>query len=218
MDRVGTCRLGAFSPPRSGNTFATVGIGNKDEGATDVPATLVLTGLTDSGLEELRKVCEACILMLEGMWRDKGRGLPGAGCWERALAEEIKTKMAAAKGWERKGVDIWVDGLLKVGGGKEEGRARVRVETFELAQNSTPSYGGRHGAAFNSQVTGLAKRVTMVGDHGEVVCVKTVDREGNEKVAKCAIVDTLECAVRGIAAAKEICQVVLNVGGAIVIK
>ena len=67
-------------------------------------------------------------------------------------------------------------------------------------------------------MAGLAKRVTMVGDGGQVVCVKTVDREGRERALDASVVDTLECAVRSIEAAKEVCHIVLNVGAACVIK
>ena len=79
-------------------------------------------------------------------------------------------------------------------------------------------HGGRHGGNFSANASGLAKRVTMTDRNRNVVCVKNIQRDGVEQLKEAEVIESLDIVVASLNAASEAFQIMMNVGGACVIK
>ncbi|GMH57460.1 hypothetical protein TrLO_g15149 [Triparma laevis f. longispina] len=125
--------------------------------------------------------------------------------------------------WEKKGVEVWMDCLLRMveGRGKideVEFESGVKVETFRGGGGGGGGYVCRHGGSFSANASGLAKRVTMTDRNRNVVCVKNIQRDGVEQLKEAEVIESLDIVVASVNAASETFQIMVNVGGACVIK
>ncbi|GMH56934.1 hypothetical protein TL16_g02254 [Triparma laevis f. inornata] len=230
-DHLGKCALNGFEgffphKPVGVVQSAVGGGGGGGEIEIDTgPATVVLTGLTERMVKKKKEMCLDAIKMLEGVVRKDGgvgKGLGGAGCWETWVVDLVRREKWEGLGaWEKKGVEVWTDCLLRMVAGRGkidevEFEGGVKVETF--GGGGGGGYGGRHGASFSANATGLARRVTMTDRNRNVVCVKNIQRDGGEQLKEAEVIESLDIVVASLNAASEAFQIMMNVGGACVIK